>query len=81
MSAFQTTAQKPNRWFRYSAGFSAQWVNKLLLQERKKGINNILDPFVGSGTVSIESIKLNLNTKRPENQFSGLNIFIQNIPD
>lgn len=42
-----------HRWFRYSAGFSADWVKSVL---RKWEINErhiVLDPFVGSGTVSI----------------------------
>lgn len=42
-----------HRWFRYSAGFSAEWVKQLL---EKWGINNqqiVLDPFAGSGTVPL----------------------------
>src|SRR5438552_18861821 len=38
-----------HRWFRYSAGFSAEWV-KLLLAERGHDEPRVLDPFVGSGT-------------------------------
>jgi hypothetical protein len=45
-----------HRWFRYSAGFSASWVRELLLQHHKPGGSNVLDPFVGSGTVLIESM-------------------------
>lgn len=36
-----------HRWFRYSAGFSARWVESLIM-EYHPGL--ILDPFVGSGT-------------------------------
>ena len=36
-----------HRWFRYSAGFSAEWVQDLI-QERSPAI--VLDPFAGSGT-------------------------------
>ena len=38
-----------HRWFRYSAGFSAEWV-KWLLAERDVNELRVLDPFVGSGT-------------------------------
>lgn len=42
-----------HRWFRYSAGFAAQWVEQVL---KEWGIGHghiVLDPFAGSGTVSI----------------------------
>lgn len=45
-----------HRWFRYSAGFSAEWVRSVL--EDHSNATNILDPFVGSGTVLIESERL-----------------------
>lgn len=45
-----------HRWYRYSAGFSAEWVRSVL--EEHPHARNILDPFVGSGTVLIESEKL-----------------------
>jgi len=41
-----------HRWFRYSAGFSAEWV-KLLLAERDGSDLRVLDPFVGSGTTCL----------------------------
>lgn len=41
-----------HRWFRYSAGFSAEWV-KWLLAERKGTDLRVLDPFVGSGTTCL----------------------------
>ena len=41
-----------HRWFRYSAGFSAEWV-KWLLQERGGVDLRVLDPFVGSGTTCL----------------------------
>ena len=43
-----------HRWFRYSAGFSAEWVEKIILEnslEKEQSI--IFDPFVGSGTALI----------------------------
>jgi len=41
-----------HRWFRYSAGFSAEWV-KWLLAERGGSDLRVLDPFVGSGTTCL----------------------------
>ena len=43
-----------HKWFRYSAGFSAEWVRSVLQQERAAGRHRVLDPFVGSGTVALE---------------------------
>lgn len=45
-----------HRWYRYSAGFSAEWTKCVL--EQHENAKNILDPFVGSGTVLIEAEKL-----------------------
>ncbi len=41
-----------HRWFRYSAGFSAKWVEQEILRHRcdEKEEINVLDPFAGSGT-------------------------------
>ncbi len=36
-----------HRWFRYSAGFSAKWVESVL---KDKKSHNVFDPFAGSGT-------------------------------
>jgi hypothetical protein len=44
-----------HRWFRFSAGFSAEWVRKLLIEEYEEGRRNVLDPFAGSGTVLLEA--------------------------
>lgn len=41
-----------HRWFRYSAGFSAEWV-KWLLAQREGTDLRVLDPFVGSGTTCL----------------------------
>lgn len=51
-----------HRWFRYSAGFSALWVRRLILREREKGRTKILDPFAGSGTVLLESERCNVKS-------------------
>ncbi len=44
-----------HKWYRYTAGFSADWVSELIREERKNGRTRIIDPFAGSGTVLIES--------------------------
>jgi hypothetical protein len=36
-----------HRWFRYSAGFSAKWVESVLKAQKSR---NLFDPFAGSGT-------------------------------
>jgi hypothetical protein len=43
-----------HRWFRYSAGFSANWVRQIIEREKDKGRTRVLDPFSGSGTVLLE---------------------------
>src|SRR5690606_33057928 len=54
-STFSDNMSLPiHRWFRYSAGFSAIWVNQLIEQEKANGRCRILDPFAGSGTVLLE---------------------------
>lgn len=44
-----------HNWYRFSAGFSANWCRELIMQEKQKGRRRVLDPFSGSGTVLIES--------------------------
>jgi site-specific DNA-adenine methylase len=43
-----------HKWYRYTAGFSATWVSELINQEKENGRCNVIDPFVGSGTVLLE---------------------------
>ncbi len=43
-----------HRWFRYSAGFSAEWVKAVISQYGNKK-SRLLDPFVGSGTTLISA--------------------------
>lgn len=38
------------RWFRYSAGFSATWASTIIAAESRTQETRILDPFAGSGT-------------------------------
>ena len=42
-----------HRWFRYSAGFAAQWVEQVLTDWGIEPGQLVLDPFSGSGTVPI----------------------------
>lgn len=42
-----------HRWFRYSAGFSAKWVESVIRSSRSEGSVRVLDPFAGSGTTLI----------------------------
>ena len=44
-----------HRWFRYSAGFSAQWASSVI-KGFDEGIT-VLDPFAGSGTAVLEGGK------------------------
>ena len=40
-----------HRWFRYSAGFSADWVRSVILEKTaSKGSLHVIDPFAGVGT-------------------------------
>ncbi|MGB7709318.1 MAG: DNA methyltransferase [Microcoleus sp.] len=48
-----------HRWFRYSAGFSAAWVEKVITELEPQ---TILDPFAGSGTVCVAADKLGINS-------------------
>lgn len=57
-STFEDNMKLPiHRWYRYTAGFSAAWVSKVIEEEIQNGRTHIIDPFVGSGTVAIESTK------------------------
>ena len=52
-----------HRWFRYTAGFSASWVEEEIIsfsQRQAKPIQsiNILDPFAGSGTTLLAAEKV-----------------------
>lgn len=42
-----------HRWFRYSAGFAAQWVEEVLAKWSIQPGQTVLDPFAGSGTVPV----------------------------
>lgn len=55
-STFEDNMNLPiHRWYRYTAGFSAGWVAKVIEEEKLNGRTHIIDPFAGSGTVALES--------------------------
>lgn len=49
-----------HRWFRYSAGFSADWVRSILRE--KPSVNMVLDPFAGSATTLLAGNAEHVNT-------------------
>ena len=51
-----------HRWFRYSAGFAATWVEEVLTGWRIGPEQVVLDPFVGSGTVSVVCDSMGINS-------------------
>jgi hypothetical protein len=56
--SFVDNMQRPvHRWFRYSAGFSAEWAGQVIgaAAAAASGPVRVLDPFAGSGTVVLEA--------------------------
>ncbi len=54
--SFVDNMQLPiHRWFRYSAGFSAEWVSETIRAYRGSPPFHVFDPFAGSGTVVLEA--------------------------
>ncbi len=51
-----------HRWFRFSAGYSAQWVIEVLKNFNPKNGEIILDPFAGSATTLLASDTLGLDS-------------------
>jgi len=51
-----------HRWFRYSAGFAAQWVEEVVTKWGIAADQMVLDPFAGSGTVPIVCDALGLQS-------------------
>lgn len=47
-----------HRWFRYSAGFSAEWAEEVILGSQYGRAITVLDPFAGSGTTLIAAEKV-----------------------
>jgi hypothetical protein len=50
-----------HRWFRYSAGFSADWVKQLIDNKIKNRHFALLDPFAGSGTTLLAAQACNVS--------------------
>ncbi|MBR6422747.1 DNA modification methylase [bacterium] len=50
-----------HRWFKYSAGFSADWVKNVINEYCKKD-SFILDPFAGSGTTNVVANELGIHS-------------------
>ncbi|HOW18397.1 MAG TPA: DNA methyltransferase [Phycisphaerae bacterium] len=42
-----------HRWFRFSAGFSAEWAESVIRDAARYTVARVLDPFAGSGTTLI----------------------------
>lgn len=55
-------ARPVHRWFRYSAGFAAEWVQQVLQTWGICGEHVVLDPFAGSGTVAVVCDGLNIRS-------------------
>jgi DNA modification methylase len=47
-----------HRWFRYSAGFSAQWVEQVIAAEQRRKSVAVFDPFAGAGTTLLAAEKM-----------------------
>lgn len=47
-----------HRWYRYSAGFSSQWVESVIAEALQSGSVTVLDPFAGAGTTLLAAEKL-----------------------
>ncbi len=62
-STFASNMSLPiHRWFRYSAGFSADWVRDLIENEKANGRRRVFDPFVGSGTTILAAEATNVES-------------------
>lgn len=57
-STFQDNLSLPiHRWYRYSAGYSAEWVESVLRNANASQGSTVFDPFAGSGTTLIAAQK------------------------
>lgn len=51
-----------HRWFRYTAGFSAEWVESVIRDAGMATPVRVLDPFVGSGTTLIAADRIGVES-------------------
>jgi hypothetical protein len=57
-STFTDNMKLPvHRWFRFSAGFSASWVETVIAKALERGSATVLDPFAGAGTTLLAAEK------------------------
>ena len=69
VGTFTTNMKLPvHRWFRYSAGFSSEWVEEEILERSENLKGFVLDPFVGSGTTVLAAEKLGILSQGLEAQ-------------
>lgn len=62
LGTFQDNLSMPvHRWFRYPAGFSGEWVEHLLRNE-KQAARHLLDPFAGTGTTLVSGQLANVES-------------------
>ena len=65
-STFQDNMSLPiHRWYRYTAGFSAEWVEHVVKDYLEKTENKdivVLDPFAGSGTTLLACDKIGVTS-------------------
>lgn len=58
-STFVNNMRLPvHRWFRYSAGFSAEWVENVIREYISHGVPQVFDPFAGSATTLLTAENL-----------------------
>jgi hypothetical protein len=58
-STFISNMKLPvHRWFRYSAGFSAEWVEHVIADYSANAPAQVFDPFAGSGTTLLAAEQL-----------------------
>jgi DNA modification methylase len=62
-STFTSNMTLPiHRWFRYSAGFSASWVESVIRNFNSSGPIRVFDPFAGSATTLLASQKVGVES-------------------
>ncbi len=55
-----------HRWFRYSAGFSAEWVARTISEHNLEPDDYVFDPFTGSGTTLLAAQSMGANSAGTE---------------